>query len=791
MPKSCSELDRNIRLNHTHVLRLLHFRLLRAIKAVVTISLTKQKLAFFRAFQENLERYTHIQAESVDTKYGSVHVLFVSTRSGSLMKLSHSPDTKSTCLVELLQPLENGAKRINNMKLLDSTNSVYLATEDSVLRVPTQRCQRFKTESQCLNSMDPHCGWNKQKKLCTMTPNKNPRAAYWKQQPISCPVLTDAVSAKIRIFDRMQIESEAAHIPQSLNGNLRGLFCPRSVAQSRSKFPLKPVCNFQIDGGWSSFSGWFQCDYEMSGQKKTDENDASYCSCRRRNCDSPSPSNGGSDCVGLDLEVTNCTMNGGWTEWSDWSGCSKTCDVGMKQRRRTCGNPTPAFGGKKCIGQDVDSEYCDDLPPCGASSASLIRTVSEGRWTQWAAWSECSVSCGSGFRTRTRKCFGDCSNVSGCDREYDECNGRLETCPAFSADSVVKVTDWTPWVRSNTSIGGAWYEKRFRFSYRGFGSQESGYKEEERFCTGINHCSMTTPRDRFTDSWSEWSKCSRECGTGYQLRIRRSGLGTEEKACNTKPCRGSWGCWGEWSEGCDHKGKRKRTRQCEPAKEFPSTSKATCWGGSNYEETDCDGWGSWGEWGYCENGVQTRYRDCLASQCRGDNKEQRPCPGISSSGVDGAIDQAVGSAQHAASGAIVGGVICGFILGILAGAGLVYFFFVYRRPANGNPHYVSAKSQNLYVSLPMLDLKHSKHFGSSNQSDCGTLRSTTTAGSTLRSNKAASGSVYGIRAAVNGGSDYETATIKRSHSHRNSSILGNGNGTLNLRADVDTDSLFT
>ena len=102
---------------------------------------------------------------------------------------------------------------------------------------------------------------------------------------------------------------------------------------------------------------------------------------------------------------------------------------------------------------------------------------------------------------------------------------------------------------------------------------------------------------------------------------------------------------------------------------------------------------------------------------------------------------------------------------------------LFRKPggAQGSPHYVSAKNQNLYVSLPMLDLKHKNL--SSNQSDCGTLRST----STLRS-KAGGSSIY----STTKHSDYETATIKRSHSHRNSSLIAGA-----MRADLDSDQLFT
>ena len=64
------------------------------------------------------------------------------------------------------------------------------------MRLPAHRCGRFGSRQQCLNAMDPYCGWNRQKNECTNTPNRNPRAAYWSQDAITCPVLTDPVCKK-------------------------------------------------------------------------------------------------------------------------------------------------------------------------------------------------------------------------------------------------------------------------------------------------------------------------------------------------------------------------------------------------------------------------------------------------------------------------------------------------------------------------------------------------------------------------------------------------------------------
>ena len=140
----------------------------------------------------------------------------------------------------------------------------------------------------------------------------------------------------------------------------------------------------------------------------------------------------------------------------------------MKTRRRSCGNPTPAFGGRSCVGRDVDSQFCTNLPPCSTAvsivppiAGKAVQPKERGLWGQWEAWSACSVECGRGFKSRSRRCFssqGEC--MGGCATQYEECENK-------QCSDLVEVTDWTPWLVSNrSSVGGSWYEKRFRFSYK-------------------------------------------------------------------------------------------------------------------------------------------------------------------------------------------------------------------------------------------------------------------------------------------------------------------------------------
>ena len=46
--------------------------------------------------------------------------------------------------------------------------------------------------------------------------------------------------------------------------------------------------------------------------------------------------------------LTRFPVNGGWSSFSAWSKCSKSCGGGSQVRVRSCTNPPPANGGKSC-----------------------------------------------------------------------------------------------------------------------------------------------------------------------------------------------------------------------------------------------------------------------------------------------------------------------------------------------------------------------------------------------------------------------------------------------------------
>ncbi|XP_067949186.1 adhesion G protein-coupled receptor B2-like [Watersipora subatra] len=55
---------------------------------------------------------------------------------------------------------------------------------------------------------------------------------------------------------------------------------------------------------------------------------------------------------------TNCPINGGYTQWSQWTTCPVTCGTGSQIRSRSCTMPPPQFGGADCAGGATESRSC-------------------------------------------------------------------------------------------------------------------------------------------------------------------------------------------------------------------------------------------------------------------------------------------------------------------------------------------------------------------------------------------------------------------------------------------------
>ncbi|XP_037907235.1 hemicentin-1-like isoform X2 [Hermetia illucens] len=162
-----------------------------------------------------------------------------------------------------------------------------------------------------------------------------------------------------------------------------------------------------VSGGWGDWSDWSYCPakcWDSTLEPKPMRQ-------KTRTCNSPPPSMGGQLCLGAVKEETECSIepcriDGGWSSWSSWSACSVSCGVGIRTRERTCNNPPPQFGGKRCMGTSTEREPCrhEDCPISPGISHITEGTPVDGGWSAWSEWGSCSVSCGNGWKVRQRSC---------------------------------------------------------------------------------------------------------------------------------------------------------------------------------------------------------------------------------------------------------------------------------------------------------------------------------------------------------------------------------------------------
>ncbi|XP_065068403.1 coadhesin-like [Rhopilema esculentum] len=64
----------------------------------------------------------------------------------------------------------------------------------------------------------------------------------------------------------------------------------------------------------------------------------------------------------LKLEKAKKIINGGYTEWSEWSHCCRSCGGGSKVRVRSCTNPAPSLDGNDCsqLGPAIEIGTCNN-----------------------------------------------------------------------------------------------------------------------------------------------------------------------------------------------------------------------------------------------------------------------------------------------------------------------------------------------------------------------------------------------------------------------------------------------
>ncbi|XP_004430689.1 PREDICTED: SCO-spondin [Ceratotherium simum simum] len=375
-----------------------------------------------------------------------------------------------------------------------------------------------------------------------------------------------------------------------------------------------------------------QCPCQLHGQLYAPGAVAQLDSCN--NC----------TCISGEMVCTSelCPVACGWSPWTPWTLCSRSCNVGIQRRFRAGTAPPAAFGGAVCQGPNMEAKFCS-LRPC------------QGTGGEWGPWSPCSVPCGGGYRNRTRgsgphspmdfstcglqPCAGPVPGMCPRGKRWLDCAQGPASCAELSA----------PQGTNQTCHPGCYCPSRMLLL--------------NNVCVPTQDC----PCVHGGHLHPPGSAVLRPCENCSCV----SGLITN---CTSWPCaegQPTWSPWTPWSECSASCGpaRRHRHRFCTrppgvvPSSEVllppPASATPLCPGPEAEEEPcllpGCDragGWGLWGPWSSCSRscggGLRSRTRACdqpppqgLGDYCEGPRAQGEacqalPCPVTNCTAIQGA-----------------------------------------------------------------------------------------------------------------------------------------------------------
>ncbi|XP_049854403.1 uncharacterized protein LOC126335308 isoform X5 [Schistocerca gregaria] len=78
-----------------------------------------------------------------------------------------------------------------------------------------------------------------------------------------------------------------------------------------------------------------------------------------------------------ECQSSDCSVDGGWSQWDVWSPCSVPCGLGVQSRSRSCSSPVPQGKGAPCSGPTTEVQHCYPRP-CSVKTHEVATFVGDG-----------------------------------------------------------------------------------------------------------------------------------------------------------------------------------------------------------------------------------------------------------------------------------------------------------------------------------------------------------------------------------------------------------------------------
>eukprot|EP00397_Hematodinium_sp_SG-2012_P000943 GEMP01000944.1.p1 GENE.GEMP01000944.1~~GEMP01000944.1.p1 ORF type:complete len:1628 (+),score=304.02 GEMP01000944.1:2-4885(+) len=337
------------------------------------------------------------------------------------------------------------------------------------------------------------------------------------------------------------------------------------------------ICPIPRDCLWSEWQVWSNCSKSCGGGQRTrhrmiaTEAQAGGAECEAK----PSVEMGGCNDESCNLVTTvDCKFS----DWGEWSNCSKSCDTGERSRQRSI-EKEPVDNGKPCVGP------MREFGPCGTDPCTNRYAVN-CELSGWSDWGMCSCAC-NGLKSRlrevtTRPQYGG----KGCTcalQELEACNLDAAECELEKEVVDCVFSEWSEYGPCSKScgVGQRFRDREIKVEARGLEAVQClGPTKEIQECVESRYC--MDAHDCEHGEWQMWSACSASCdGQKWRHRVIKhehtlDGLPckfqdtSEYVGCNTEGCDtlgfvcmfDMWSPWTACSLTCQG-GEKTRTRQLD------------------------------------------------------------------------------------------------------------------------------------------------------------------------------------------------------------------------------------